>query len=166
MTADVRQQLTEALDEVERLARRAAEVCDCHLPAGEWAFDEEDDEGRILIVDDPHPTMPRKPLSRRWNGSYEGLQWAAHIARWDPNAALRLVERDRQLLADVAVVEEQQRENTQQLTEAWVPRNGDRTRLALLRPHASRIAGRLDALRSEIERAAAFWLGTPDGSDD
>lgn len=98
---DVRQQLTEALDEVERLARRAAEVCGCCLPAGVWAFDEKDEDGRILIVDDPHPGVPRKPLSRRWNGSYEGLYWAAHIARWDPATVLRLIERDRALLADI-----------------------------------------------------------------
>jgi hypothetical protein len=62
----------------------------------------------------------------------------------------------------VAMVEEQQRENAEKLAEAWIPRNGDRARLATLRPHAARIEGRLDALKAEVERAAAFWLGTPE----
>ncbi|WP_143591216.1 DUF6221 family protein [Thermoactinospora rubra] len=85
------------LDEDERAARRAAEVCGCHPPASSWIFDDEATDGRILVVDDPHPDVKRK-LGRRWNGTYNGLFTAEHIARHDPARVLREVEARRRLV--------------------------------------------------------------------
>jgi hypothetical protein len=142
MADDVRKQLVEALDQAEKLAKRAASLCGCHPPAPEWAFDPGDEEGRILVVDDPHPEARRK-LSRRWNGTYEGLFMAEHIARWDPSTVLRLIERDRALLAEF------------DKEMVWLDEETDPTVRVV-------VGGLLTAREGEIKRAAAFWLGTPE----
>lgn len=92
--------ISQRIDETERLARRAAALCGCHLPAPSWSFRDGDGptDGRILIVGEPHPTLKRK-IGRRWNGSYEGLFMAEHIVRHDPAATLRRCEADRKILA-------------------------------------------------------------------
>lgn len=92
--------ITQQIDETERLARHAAALCGCHPPAPAWSFRDGDGptDGRILIVDEPHPTLKRK-IGRRWNGSYEGLFMAEHIVHNDPAAVLRRCEADRKILA-------------------------------------------------------------------
>ena len=92
--------IIQQIDEAERLAHRAAELCGCHPPAPSWSFRDGDEptDGRILIVDDPHPDLKRK-IGRRWNGSYEGLFMAEHIAHHDPAAVLRRCTADRRILA-------------------------------------------------------------------
>ena len=93
--------ITQQIDETERLARRAAELCGCHPPAPAWSFRDGDEpgDGRILVVDDPHPTMRRKISRKKWNGSYDGLFMAEHIAANDPTAVLRRCAADRRVLA-------------------------------------------------------------------
>lgn len=97
--------LESAHKEAERLAVRAADVCGCHPPAPAWSFRDGDGptDGRILVVDDPHPDLKRK-IGRRWNGSYEGLFMAEHIALHDPEAVLRRIAGDRKQLAEHAPV--------------------------------------------------------------
>jgi hypothetical protein len=92
--------ITQQIDETERLARRAAELCGCHPPKPSWSFRDGDEptDGRILIVGEPHPSLKRK-IGRRWNGSHEGLFMAEHIVRHDPEAVLRRCEADRKALA-------------------------------------------------------------------
>ena len=89
--------LHDRYNEDEEAARKAAEVCGCHTPAPAWDFADEETDGRIVVVDDPHPQLKRK-LGRRWNGSYEGLFTAEHIARHDPARVLREVDAKRHLL--------------------------------------------------------------------
>lgn len=93
--------ITQQIDETERLARRAAELCGCHPPAPAWTFRDGDGptDGRVLVVDDPHPEIKR-PIRRRWNGSYDGLFMAEHIVRHDPEAVLRRCAADRKILAE------------------------------------------------------------------
>ncbi|WP_318205359.1 DUF6221 family protein [Streptomyces sp. SCL15-4] len=90
--------ITQQIEETERLARRAAELCGCHPAAPSWIFGDETTDGRILVADDPHPDLKRK-IGRRWNRSYEGLFMAEHIVHHDPAAALRRCEADRRILA-------------------------------------------------------------------
>lgn len=84
-------------DEEEQAARKAAELCGCHPPAPSWRFGDETTDGRILVVDDPHPGLKRK-IGRRWNGSYEGKAMAEHIVRHDPAHALAQVTAKRRVL--------------------------------------------------------------------
>ncbi|MFJ8345043.1 DUF6221 family protein [Streptomyces sp. NPDC094153] len=91
--------LREAMDAAEQAARKASELCGCHPPAPAWAFGDEATDGRIVVVDDPHPGVKRK-IGRRWNGSYEGLFMAEHIVRHDPEAVLRRIAADRKTLDD------------------------------------------------------------------
>ncbi|MFF4834072.1 DUF6221 family protein [Streptomyces sp. NPDC001315] len=92
--------ITQQIDATETTARKAAALCGCHPPAPSWSFRDGDEptDGRILIVNDPHPTLKRK-IGRRWNSSYEGLFMAEHIVRHDPDAVLRRCEADRRILA-------------------------------------------------------------------
>ena len=87
------------LEEDAEAARKAAALCGCHPPALSWSFRDGDEptDGRILVVDDPHPDLKRK-ISRRWNGSYEGLLMARHIVRHDPARILAEVKAKRCLL--------------------------------------------------------------------
>lgn len=89
------------LDEDAATARAAAEVCGCHGPAARWVFGDDENDGRIVIVDDPHPETKRK-VERRWNGSYDGLFAARHIARHDPARVLAEVDAKRQRLEILA----------------------------------------------------------------
>lgn len=93
--------LEAAHNEAERLARQAAELCGCHPPATAWSFRDGDEpaDGRILVVDDPHPDLKRK-IGRRWNGSYEGLFMAEHIVLHDPEAVLRRINSERKTIAE------------------------------------------------------------------
>jgi hypothetical protein len=92
--------LREALDAAAQAATKAAALCGCHPPAPHWSFRDGDGptDGRIVVVDEPHPGLKRK-IGRRWNGSYEGLAMAEHIVRHDPAAVLRRIAADRKLLA-------------------------------------------------------------------
>jgi hypothetical protein len=98
---DVHGWITQQIDEVERLARRAAELCGCHPPAPSWSFRDGDEptDGRILVVDDPHPDMKRKISRKKWNGSYDGLFMAEHIVANDPASVLRRCAAARKILA-------------------------------------------------------------------
>lgn len=89
--------LNACLDEDGQAARKAAALCGCHPEAPSWSFGDESTDGRILVVDDPHPGVRRK-LGRRWNGSYEGLFMAEHIVRHDPARVLREIEAKRQMV--------------------------------------------------------------------
>lgn len=93
--------ITQQIDEAERLARRAAALCGCHPPAPSWSFRDGDEpgDGRILVVDEPHPGLKRK-IGRRWSTSYEGLFMAEHIVRHDPAAVLRRCAADRKILRE------------------------------------------------------------------
>jgi hypothetical protein len=89
--------LNARVDEVQRIAERAATMCGCHPPTPEWTFSEKDDDGtdgRIVIVGDPHPDV-RQDLTRRWNRSYQGMYAAAHIALHDPKQVLADVKAKR-----------------------------------------------------------------------
>ncbi|MEI5100330.1 DUF6221 family protein [Streptomyces sp. PmtG] len=95
--------ITQQITKTERLARRAAGLCGCHPPAPSWSVRDGDGptDGRILIVDDPHPGLKRK-ISRRWNGSYEGLFMAEHVVHHDPASVLRRCVADRKILEEHA----------------------------------------------------------------
>ncbi|MFF6866675.1 DUF6221 family protein [Streptomyces ardesiacus] len=99
MTADLLAWLDTAITAREEAARKAAALCGCHPPAPAWSFRDGDGptDGRILVVDDPHPGVKRK-ISRRWNGSYEGLFMAQHVVLHDPESVLRRCAADRKLL--------------------------------------------------------------------
>jgi hypothetical protein len=92
--------ITWQVDEVERLARRAAELCGCHPPAPSWSFRDGDEpgDGRILVDGDPHPDLRRRISRKTWNGSYDGLFMAEHIVAHDPEAVLRRCAADRKIL--------------------------------------------------------------------
>lgn len=90
------------LAEDEKAAQSAAALCGCHPPAPSWHYGDEDTEGRIVVVDDPHPhpqsPLPRPALNRRWHRTYRDLFAAEHITRWDPARVLRDVEAKRRIL--------------------------------------------------------------------
>lgn len=107
MTDDLITFLRARYDEDEQAARKAAALCGCHPPAKSWTFGDEETGGRILVVDDPHPDLKRE-LGRRWNGSYQGLFVAQHIARHGParvladiDSKLRILEACEPELIDV-----------------------------------------------------------------
>jgi hypothetical protein len=95
--------ITARLAEDQETARKAASLCGCHPPAPSWTFDDDESggriltAGRILIEDDAHPDVAHK-LRKRWNGSYNDMFAADHIARHDPARVLREVEAKRRLL--------------------------------------------------------------------
>jgi hypothetical protein len=93
------------LAEDEEAARKAAELCGCHPPAPSWTFDDEETDGRILITDNPHPDIRHK-LNRRWNGTYQGLHAAEHIARHDPARVLAEVEARRRIIDEHEVTDQ------------------------------------------------------------
>lgn len=97
---DLVQFLRARLDEDEQAARKAAALCGCHPAAPSWTFRDGDEktDGRILVVDEPHPTYKRR-LARRWNTSYDGLFAAEHIVRHDPARVLAEVDAKRRRLA-------------------------------------------------------------------
>ncbi|MGW4270779.1 DUF6221 family protein [Streptomyces seoulensis] len=97
---DVLAWLETAIGAREEAAQKAAALCGCHPPAGGWSFRDGDapSDGRILVVEDPHPKTKRR-ISRRWNSTYEGLFMAQHIALHDPASVLRRCAADRKLLA-------------------------------------------------------------------
>lgn len=99
---DLHAWITAQIDETERLARRAAELCGCHPPAPSWSFRDGDEptDGRILVDGDPHPSLRRRISRKKWNGSYDGLFMAEHIVRHDPASVLRRCAADRKILAE------------------------------------------------------------------
>lgn len=135
------------LDEDEQTARRGAEVCGCHPAAPVWAFGDETTDGRILVVDDPHPSIKRK-LGRRWNGSYEGLFAAEHIARHDPARVLRQVAAGRGLLRELASAE-----FTLRPAGRGTP------------PHDI-MTGAVNSLRNAVRHLASTWSDHPDYRDE
>lgn len=94
---DLHDWITQQIDHTETAARKAAALCGCHPPSPHWTFGDETTDGRILVVNDPHPGVKRK-IGRRWNGSYEGLFMAEHVVRHDPAAVLRRCAADRKIL--------------------------------------------------------------------
>jgi len=94
---DLHDWITQRVDETELAARKAADLCGCHPPAPHWTFDDDTTDGRILIADEPHPSIKRK-IGRKWNGSYEGMFMAEHVVRHDPAAVLRRCTADRKIL--------------------------------------------------------------------
>jgi hypothetical protein len=134
VTGDIRKQLIEALDEAEKHARELLVMA----------------QRTSLAVQEP------ALLGRCVPGWYAWPDVEAMCAR-----ELRMIERDRQLLADVVMVEEQQREHSAKLLKTWKP-GGDEASIPRLQEHAERVGGRLDALTAEVERAVTFWLGTPE----
>jgi len=88
-----------AHEEAEKAAEKAAALCGCHPPAPSWSFRNGDEptDGRILVVDDPHP-LPKRKIGRRWNTSYEGLFMAEHIVRYDPHSVLQRITAERKQL--------------------------------------------------------------------
>lgn len=97
MTHDLAAFLRARLDDDEQAAHKAAALCGCHPESPSWTFGDESTDGRILVVNDPHPDVRRK-LSRRWNGSYGGLFTAEHIVRHDPTRILAEVKAKRRII--------------------------------------------------------------------
>lgn len=97
--SDLVEFLRARLDEDLTAARKAAGLCGCHPPAPSWSFRDGDGptDGRILVVDDPHPELKWR-ISKRWNGSYNGLFMAEHIVRHDPRRVLAEVEGKRRTI--------------------------------------------------------------------
>ncbi len=85
------------LDEDERTAHKTAALCGCHPEAPSWSFDDKATDGRIIVDNDPHPDIKRR-LGRRWNGTYEGMFAAVHVARHDPARVLRDVKAKREIV--------------------------------------------------------------------
>lgn len=137
MTADVRQQLTEALDEAERIARAAVHR---KKPAdGIWRqVDAEREHGLIVSMAGEVVTY------------HEGAptaEQAVHIARWDPATVLRLVAHFRDMLV------------RHEVCTGCAP---DRLLGGAIEhvPSCHRCGDRHPC--TEIEAAAAFWVGTPE----
>ncbi|MFD5848319.1 DUF6221 family protein [Streptomyces chartreusis] len=96
---DVLAWLESAIAAREEAAQKAAALCGCHPSAPSWSFQDGDGptDGRILVVNDPHPEAKRK-IARRWNGTYDGLFMAQHVVFHDPVSVLRRCAADRKLL--------------------------------------------------------------------
>lgn len=121
MSGDVRTRLSEALQLAEDQARAAM---------GHRRHQVFDGTGIVTMS----PTLTGLHRSVVIEGNV-----ATFLRRWDPSTVLRLIERDRQLLADY----DQTRDN-----DFW-------------EPHES-AGGYAAAVKDQLERAAAFWLGTPE----
>lgn len=152
MTGDIRQQLIEALDQAEKLASGALlhptrfdpntlEHIRDGTDDGVWHVGEHYHEcevatssGEIVVYDEGRPTAAQ----------------ALHIARWDPSTVLRLVERDRQLLAGATTVEAA-------IDATLTAYGGDELAGMVLKAVA-----KAEVMEGELRRAAAFWLGTPE----
>lgn len=93
--------LTARLEEDEKTATAAAELCGCHPPAPVWThIDDPDDGDRIVIENDPHTDrLTKLKLSRKWHRTYTDGFHAKHIALHDPARVLREVQAKRDLLA-------------------------------------------------------------------
>jgi hypothetical protein len=136
---DVRQQLTEALDEVERIARAA--LADAPAP---WSVDLWANAGMLKNAngDDLWDCEGSPRLAMQ-------AAVATHAARWDPATVLRLVERDRALLA------------TNVSAQASLD---EKVRAFDSRKSGELIAAtaRCKAITEQLTAAAAFWVGTPE----
>jgi len=89
VTADVRQQLTEALDEVERVAHAAT--------PGPWRVDDPTYAEAIYGADGSTSVV----AGGRWGGEapvFNSTADALHIVRWDPATVLRLAAGYREML--------------------------------------------------------------------
>lgn len=88
------------LNEDQKTAQAAAELCGCHPAAPVWThIDDPDDGDRIVIEDDPHrDRMTKLKLTRKWSRTYQDLFHGRHIARHDPKAVLADIAFKRQLL--------------------------------------------------------------------
>jgi hypothetical protein len=93
--------LRNQFSEDEQVARAAASLCGCHSSFPTWEFHDDEHEGRIMIVGDPHSyheSVGRPGLCRRWNRSYNDMSAARHITRWDPERVLAEIKAKRELL--------------------------------------------------------------------
>jgi hypothetical protein len=115
--SDLVERLRAALDEAEKLAQAIPEGERDWLPSATW------------FTDMLHPMQSQLRERPGWLPviTEEDI---AHIARWDPDTVLRLVERDRALLARYEAVID--------IELAWA---------------------QVEILHGEVERAAEFWLG-------
>jgi hypothetical protein len=88
------------LDEDQKTAEAAAELCGCHPAAPVWTHIGDPDDGdRIVIEGDPHSDrMTKLKLTRKWSRTYQDLFHGRHIARHDPKAVLADIAFKRQLL--------------------------------------------------------------------
>lgn len=163
---DVRQQLTEALDEAERVALEASRDgesrtatgehwhwecsnCDTPIPIDGVAVLEEflscpacDSCGVGLRSVEQYETRSVGELPHLVTHGAEEIRPvdALHIARWSPATVLRLVKRDRELL----------KKHDEAVAFYSAPGN-------LRYP-----AGEAAALKFAVDQAAAFWLGPPE----
>lgn len=90
-------------DAEERTAKAAASLCGCHPPSPNWAFADDENDGRIVIADEPHgyhPLVGRLGICRRWNRSVSDMFFARHIAYWDPARVLADIAVKRSVLAE------------------------------------------------------------------
>src|SRR5574342_134943 len=83
MTDSLHDRLLAAVSARRALAEAAAKLCGCHDAMPTWVFRDDENDGRIVIVDDPHPGVAKR-LTRRWNQSYQDMFIARHIAANDP----------------------------------------------------------------------------------
>jgi hypothetical protein len=141
---DLVERLRAALDRTKQKARAATE--------GPWKVDNEAYAEAIYAADGTAVVA-----GGRWGGEasvFESTEDALHIASWDPNNVLRLIERDRALVMEYealkSLIEEENRGREDGIV-SWLANTGD-TRDGWLR------AGRLLALQHGVERAADFWL--------
>jgi hypothetical protein len=149
VTGDIRKQLSEALDEAEAEARNfstrtwTAVTDGQYGPAVRTGADKDAEWSRevnyqVWRCDDEADGCPDS--ARQW------IAEAEHIARWDPSTVLRLIERDRALLADLQAVEAE-------CSDAEAGATPPEVRPLMVTGVERRV------LREQFERAAAFWLG-------
>lgn len=131
MSGDIRQQLIEALDQAEERARG------------------------LLVAAQRTSLMLKEPrlLGLQIPGWHAWPDVEAMCAR-----ELRLIERDRQLLADYeeAYTAQQARASQPSLLLPPYPEQRGSVKDGWM------FAGRVNTLRSQVERAAVFWFGTPE----
>jgi len=94
---DLASAISAALDRREALALAAASECGCHPPTPVWTFADDENDGRIVIEGDPHPSV-HKRLATRWNRNYSDLFHGRFIAAHDPVWVLRDIAAKRKVL--------------------------------------------------------------------
>lgn len=136
------EQLRAALDRAEKLARAAT--------PGPWQVDNEKYPEAICGPDQSSAVI----AGGRWgetSSPFDSGDDALFIAQWHPAAVLRLVERDRKLLAANA----QAQAALDEKVRAFEAQRAGELIAATARCKAS---------KEQIESAAEFWLGlNPDG---
>jgi hypothetical protein len=144
-----------ALDEAQKIAERFLRQ--------EWTAITNGNVGpAVRTGDDDEPEWERNVNYQMWHCDDEldgcpevAREWIAeaeHMARWDPSTVLRLVQRDRDLLAEYELA----------VKERAFAMN--RTHVDADQPYLQSAAVE-SALKFAIDLAARFWIGeeTPDG---